>query len=250
MILAELLADLSGRGVQLWEESDQLRVRAPKGVLTAPLRDLLAERKEEILSLLRRSPAGAASLDLPQLVPDPEHLYDPFPLNDIQQAYWVGRAGIIELGNITTHAYIEVEGPGLDVQRLSRALRQLVERHGMLRAVVLSTGEQRILRQVPGYEIRVTDLAGLERPVAESCLAAIREEMSHQVLPADRWPLFDIRASHLGAGRFRVLSHGENRGPESLPSSPVRRNQDFRSVRLSSSRPQATSRLKPSMLAS
>ena len=50
MILTELLADLSGRGVQLWAESDNLRIRAPKGVLTEPLRDLLAARKEEILA--------------------------------------------------------------------------------------------------------------------------------------------------------------------------------------------------------
>src|SRR5439155_26249166 len=31
----------------------------------------------------------------------------------------------------------------------------------------------------------------------EAALRATRNQMSHQVLPADRWPLFDVRASHL-----------------------------------------------------
>src|SRR5690606_17582912 len=34
--------------------------------------------------------------------------------------------------------------------------------------------------------------------------AAIREEMSHQVLPADRWPLFDIRVTGVAATDWRV----------------------------------------------
>src|SRR5947209_527048 len=33
---------------------------------------------------------------------------------------------------------------------------------------------------------------------------AVREEMSHQVLPADRWPLFEIRAAVLDDGRVRL----------------------------------------------
>ncbi len=33
----------------------------------------------------------------------------PFPLTDIQQAYWVGRLGALDLGNVATHRYFEIE---------------------------------------------------------------------------------------------------------------------------------------------
>ncbi|MDY7095155.1 MAG: amino acid adenylation domain-containing protein, partial [Acidobacteriota bacterium] len=36
-------------------------------------------------------------------------------------------------------------------------------------------------------------------------LLELRQEMSHQILPADRWPLFDIRACHLDDARTRVF---------------------------------------------
>ena len=53
MMLAELLAEASRRGAQLWAEGDQLRIRAPKDTLSAELRHALTERKQEILALLR-----------------------------------------------------------------------------------------------------------------------------------------------------------------------------------------------------
>ena len=55
MKLNELLSELSKQGVKLWADGDQLRIRAPKGVLTSKLRDSLVECKAELLLLLRRS---------------------------------------------------------------------------------------------------------------------------------------------------------------------------------------------------
>ncbi len=52
MNLDELLTELSQRGVKLWAEGNQLRIRAPKGALTPELRDTLTARKADVLSLL------------------------------------------------------------------------------------------------------------------------------------------------------------------------------------------------------
>ncbi|MEO0688243.1 MAG: phosphopantetheine-binding protein, partial [Cyanobacteria bacterium J06649_11] len=38
---------------------------------------------------------------LPKLVPDLNQRYEPFPLTDIQQAYWIGRNQAFELGNVS-----------------------------------------------------------------------------------------------------------------------------------------------------
>ena len=135
---------------------------------------------------------------------DLAHRFDPFPLTDIQQAYWIGRSRNMELGNIATHFYCEIEGDHLNIEALNLAWQLVIERHEMLKAVVLSDGQQKILKQVPPYRFDVIDLREKKQEAVEAELRAIRREMSHQVLPADRWPLFDIRASQLGESHIRL----------------------------------------------
>jgi hypothetical protein len=63
----------------------------------------------------------------------PEERYLPFPLTDIQQAYWLGRQEGVELGGVTTHRYCEIECEGLGPERLSSA--KSVQRDGCLSLV-------------------------------------------------------------------------------------------------------------------
>jgi hypothetical protein len=135
---------------------------------------------------------------------NPTQRHEPFPLNDIQQAYWVGRSGAVELGNVTTHAYMEIDGSGVNLQRMSAALQKLILRQDMLRAIILPSGDQRILSDVPPYQMPVVDLSMKTDGDAAVVLEAIREEMSHQVLAFDHWPLFDIRATLLANDRMRT----------------------------------------------
>jgi len=141
---------------------------------------------------------------LPAIVPDPGRRYDPFPLNDVQQAYWVGRSNAVELGGVATHSYTELESLNLELPRMIQALRLLIARHDTLRVVLLPDGYQRILADPPPYHPPVIDLRCLDEQARESQLELIREEMSHQVLEGERWPLFDIRFSLLDGGRIRL----------------------------------------------
>ncbi|MGA3564606.1 hybrid non-ribosomal peptide synthetase/type I polyketide synthase [Melissospora conviva] len=141
---------------------------------------------------------------LPAVVPDPASAHLPFPLTDVQQAYWIGRTGVFELGNVGMHGYEEFEVPELDVPRLERALRRLIQRHGMLRAVVLPQGEQQILDEVPDYVVVTEDLRGRPETEVTAALARTRAAMSHQVFVPDRWPLFEVRATLFDGGRGRV----------------------------------------------
>jgi len=164
----------------------------------AGLAAAIARRKASL------SARGADLCRLPPIVPDPASRYKPFPLNEVQQAYWVGRGSLFALGNVASHNYTEIDVSDLDVERLSLALRRLIARHDMLRAIVLPDGLQQILREVPLYEVQVLDLRGETAAAAAVALAAVREAMSHQVLPADRWPLFEVRASLLEGRRARL----------------------------------------------
>jgi amino acid adenylation domain-containing protein len=200
----DLLSSLAEKGVQLWADGDQLRVRAGSGILNGELRDLLKLHKPELLLKLRERATHVVDASLPRITPNLADRHEPFPLNDIQQAYWVGRTGGVELGNVTTHAYIELDGTAVDVGRLSQSLQQVIARQDMLRVMILPTGEQRILAEVPPYEIAVRDLSDRSEAEAEAVLEEVRAEMSHQVLPLDRWPLFDIRVTKLPGGRMRT----------------------------------------------
>src|SRR5262249_53117535 len=101
---------------------------------------------------------------LPVLVPDRINLHTPFPLTEVQQAYWIGRSGVFEMGNVSTHAYIELESASFDLERFEHALQRVIARHGMLRAIVLPDGRQQILESVPPYEINVLELGSYEQP--------------------------------------------------------------------------------------
>ncbi|MGH8076201.1 MAG: amino acid adenylation domain-containing protein, partial [Lysobacter sp.] len=141
---------------------------------------------------------------LTRIQPDLVNRHQPFPLTDIQQAYWVGRSGAVELGEVATHIYLEVDIKHGDISRFVDAWNVLIDRHDMLRAIFLASGEQQILEHVPRYEFDVIDLEALDEQAALDSQLALRAQMSHQVLPADRWPLFDIKALRSTQHRFRL----------------------------------------------
>ncbi len=175
--------------------------------VTLPMRTLFEAPTISELALAveqRQDEKESAPLILPRVVPDLNHRFQPFPLTDVQQAYWIGRNAAFELGNVATHSYTEWESCDIDLARYEHAWRRLIARHEMLRAIVQPDGQQRILAEVPPFEIVRQDLRGLSPEIVAARLDEVREEMSHQVLPTDRWPLFEMRASLLDGGRIRI----------------------------------------------
>ncbi|HJV61340.1 MAG TPA: condensation domain-containing protein, partial [Albitalea sp.] len=199
--MEDLLNRLSSNGVQLRVDGEQLRVIAPKGALTAPLREALASSKQALLALLRdaaRRPEPAS------FAPRPEARHEPFALTDVQHAYWMGRNEWVELGGFSTHCYFELERAGLDLDRLEGALRKVIARHDMLRAVIDSDGRQRILAQVPPYTIELHELQEAPDDLRDAELDALRSRLSHNRRPIGEWPLFEVAAAALPGGRLRL----------------------------------------------
>ena len=202
MTTTELLAKVSQAGVELWIDRGKLRYRAPKGRLTPSLRTELEQNKEAILELLSQKAEDLLS-SLPQLVPVPEQQHLPFPLTDIQQAYLIGRSGAFELGNVAAHAYFEIEGVEIDLERFNTALNQIIVRHGVLRTIILPNGNQETLKKIPPYQIEVLDLRSQPLEEVACQLEKVRDRMSRQILPIDQCPLFEIRASLLDSQQIR-----------------------------------------------
>ncbi len=160
-----------------------------------------------LAALLRdaeQSEAHAPQTLVPEpLVPDPEARFEPFPLTEVQAAYWVGRREAFALGGVAAHSYLEVERDEIDLDRLEAAWRRLIERHDMLRMVVSADGLQRILPAPPPYEIQRHDLRALPATERQATLLRIRGRLSHAVFDAETGPLFDVQASLL-PGRVRL----------------------------------------------
>ena len=142
--------------------------------------------------------------NFPSIEPNQTEKHTPFPLTDIQKAYWLGKNSSLGLGGVATHIYQEFELKELDIERLNMALQKLIKRHEMLRVIVLQDGQQRILKDVPDYKIQTVMLNIEDSDHIKSYINEVRSEMSHQVIPSDQWPLFEIRASVVGS-QYTVL---------------------------------------------
>ena len=117
-----------------------------------------------------------------------QDLYKPFPLNNVQQAYYLGRGSDFELGNIATHVYQECIYKDLDAIKLEHALNTLIKRHLGLRTVFIDN-KQQYLEDIPYYKIRINECN------SEADLLKIRDELSHKVYDPEIFPLFDICVS-------------------------------------------------------
>jgi epothilone synthetase B len=185
--------------------SDPERVLRGPG---APGDPPLSASKRALLDLLlkEREQEGARGLsqERSEIGLAPESRYAPFPLTELQQAYWIARTGGFDLGDISVHCYQELDAVGLDAARLGGAWRRVIERHDMLRAVVLPDGRQRVLESVPPYELGLVDLSSLDLATQESELASMRSRLIGQPFSGHRWPLFTVCLSLRTGGRIRA----------------------------------------------
>ncbi|MCP4176264.1 MAG: amino acid adenylation domain-containing protein, partial [bacterium] len=156
----------------------------------------------EIAGIIRTS--SSECFNLPEIVIDKDRIYESFPLTDVQQAYWIGRSNLYELGNIGTHSYIELFFEDLDIDQMNYSINQLIKRHDMLRMVVTPEGQQRILPEVDEYQIEILDLRGKDNEEEKRVFIERRDKLSHQVFSGLEWPLFDIKISILKDSTYKL----------------------------------------------
>lgn len=162
----------------------------------------------ELLDTMQLQDAGREAISTNQdsvLQTDPAGRFEPFPLTEIQKAYWIGRKGVYDLGQVSTHYYFEIENNDFKIARLKQAFHGFLNAHDMMRAVILSDGERQVvLKEIPPYELKEYHLEEMDSEVIESHIEQIRRELSHRVFQPEEWPLFDIRISVLPEKRVRL----------------------------------------------
>ena len=92
----------------------------------------------------------------------------------------------------------------MNIDRLCLAWQKVIERHEMLRAIILPDGQQMNLDKVPPYQFKITDLRGESHEVVNAHLESIRLKMEHQMIPVETWPLFEIQITRYNEARIRM----------------------------------------------
>jgi pyochelin synthetase len=208
MTLNNLMAQLARlRIVVRTDGHGQLSISAPKGAMTEALKQELRRFKHEIVVLLEKGQHGAVEQLRFAENENENERYAPFPLSDLQMAFSMADDPYMEF-HVRPHYYCESDVNGLDVGRYEAALNQAVARHRG--EIVLLVGEQRLaaLREVAAVRCKVNDLRALAPDEARTQLLALRERLSREELPLDRWPWFDCQVSRwLEGGREMCRIH-------------------------------------------
>jgi len=191
MNLDELLAELSQRGVKLWADGDQLRIRAPKAILTPELRDSLTEYKAELLSLLRQRNMAASSTSIP-LSPVPR--IGNLPLSFAQQRLW----SLAQLEPNSSVYNIPVAfrlvGP-LNVAALEQSIEEIVRRHEILRTTFSVKNGQavQVISADQTLTLLVTDLQKFHESKRETEAQWLANEEAQEPFDLVQGPLLRVK---------------------------------------------------------
>jgi len=129
---------------------------------------------------------------------------DPFSLTDVQYAYWIGRRSDQPLGGIGCHAYLELDGRDINLQRLESAWQAVLTYHPMLRTRFLTDGRQEVM-DVPINETIIVHYWRFDpEEIVARKLNAVRDRLSHRRLAVERGEVTGLEISFLPGGRTRL----------------------------------------------
>ena len=193
MNLMELLQRLDQHGINLTRDGDSLKVSAPKGALTADIKQALSTHKPELVSWLKQTQKPVEDA-WPVCVPDLAQRYAPYPLSDLQRGFFMAADTFMEF-HVRPHYYIEKNIPGLDVAAYEAAWNKALKRHAGEIVVVRDDGNLQVLENPLPVRCELIDLRGCSPEQVEKSLASTRAVMMRAELPLDRWPWIDLRVS-------------------------------------------------------
>lgn len=183
----QVLRAVQERGLGLTVSGTDLRLQGPQQRVDPELVSAIRSVKAELIAYLTAAqPVQAIG----------------FPLTLLQRGYLIGRGDSVEIGNVASHVYHEIDGCW-DIDRLESALNLVVARHGMLRTRITADGQQ-IEEPVVVARIERLDLRGESQACQQATLTELREQRSHRILPYDRAPLLAVEVTLLSAGRMRL----------------------------------------------
>lgn len=130
----------------------------------------------------------------------------PFPMTDIQKAYFFGRGTSQPLGGVSCHAYVEFTPEiNIDTNTLINVWKKLFSIHPSLRSKFSSDGYQQIVSYSPSMdEVKIYDLTNLNADEKEKELLLIRDKHSHNILDVENARVIELAISKLDDSHVRI----------------------------------------------
>lgn len=184
-----LIQSLKERGATLSPENGQIRIQAPKGLLSQEDVVMLRERKAEIIPILEDAELDTR-VPIGRRVPS-----STVPLTALQLRAWKA-ARVHEPPKSMRIAYIamRIEGP-LDISLMQRSLEMVVDRHEVFRARFVEmngTPECRI-HESPNWRFEVVDLSRSDEQHAEEEVRLLSADLILETFDLSIGPLFAVR---------------------------------------------------------
>ena len=168
----EFLTELSDQNIKLWREGDQLRCKAPKGVLTPVLVEQIQTRKADILSFLQQAqPIQPTPTEVARPVLQPGPQDGALPLSFAQQRLWFIHQMQPDSASYHLPGAFRLTG-ALDTAALARSLSEIVRRHTALRTTFSRDEPRQRIAPAEPVALPITDLCTL--PATERLAEALR----------------------------------------------------------------------------
>jgi aspartate racemase len=198
----EFLDKLRQLDVRIWVDGDRVRCDAPRGVLTAELREELARRRDEVMTILAAS--RVVERDTMPVVPRVARGAEA-PVSFTQQRLWFLHKLMPESTAFTIVGWFPVTGR-LDVAALRQAVNEVVRRHEALRTTfTLRDGEPvQVIQPAAPVSVDLVDVPCVAAAPDQAIEALARQEAE---LPTDleRGPLFRVRLVRRSAENHALL---------------------------------------------
>ena len=192
----KVLREVGERGLRLTVSGDDLRLQGPQQRIDPALIGRIRSVKAELIAHLTEAASGEAARQAA------ESDAGGYPLTLLQRGFLIGRGDAVEMGNVASHIYHEIDGCW-DLDRLEAALGAVAARHGALRTRFTADGHQ-VTEPQAGVSIGRLDLRGQPAASQQARLAELRAQRSHRILPAGRAPLLAADITLLADDRMRL----------------------------------------------
>ena len=191
MEIENKLIELYRKGLEVFVDGDGLKYKSTFGMPEKEDISFLKINKNAIIDILNKNDrVSIHSLGSDEL-----------PLTEIQSAYLLGRRTHFELGGVTSHVYMEVILPLLDVSRAEKIWNDIIIKHDALHSIFTPNNTQKILKEYAYYKIECNE--GID---VKEKIALTRDKFKSKRYKADVWPLFDIIISQLDDNSLLHLS--------------------------------------------
>ena len=169
----QFLSQLRAKGIYISVVEDQLKVKAPSGVLTTPIKIEIKSRKDELLAFLTKTKQTTAQkMPIVRVSRDSN-----LPLSYAQKRLWILEQ--LEPGSATYNIFRAFWlGDDVNVPVLERTVNEIVNRHEILRTrfTAVNGDPRQIIMPFQPFSLPVIDLTAFPEAACEQEVERLRHE--------------------------------------------------------------------------